>query len=37
VLVKFINIGLMPLLAALVAVGLAIVWRQRRIRRALEG
>lgn len=36
-LVKFINIGLMPLLAALVAVGLAIVWRQRRIRRALEG
>lgn len=37
VLVKFINIGLMPLLAALVAVGLAIAWRQRRIRRALEG
>ncbi|WP_290810029.1 GldG family protein [Ferrovibrio sp.] len=36
-LVKFINIGLMPLLAALVAVGLAIAWRQRRIRRALEG
>ncbi|WP_300303613.1 Gldg family protein [Ferrovibrio sp.] len=36
-LVKFINIGLMPLLAALVAVGLAIVWRRRRIRRALEG
>lgn len=36
-LVKFINIGLMPLLAALVAVGLAVVWRQRRIRRALEG
>lgn len=37
VLVKFINIGLMPLLAALVAVGLAIAWRRRRIRRALEG
>ncbi|WP_341894526.1 Gldg family protein [Ferrovibrio terrae] len=37
VLVKFINIGLMPLLAALVAVGLAIVWRRRRIRRAMEG
>ncbi|MFN4276521.1 MAG: Gldg family protein [Ferrovibrio sp.] len=36
-LVKFINIGLMPLLAALVAVGLAIAWRRRRIRRALEG
>ena len=36
-LVKFINIGLMPLLAALVAVGLAIVWRRRRIRRAIEG
>ncbi|MCW0236244.1 MAG: Gldg family protein [Ferrovibrio sp.] len=35
--VKFINIGLMPLLAALVAVGLAIVWRRRRIRRAIEG
>jgi ABC-type uncharacterized transport system involved in gliding motility auxiliary subunit len=35
-LVKFINIGLMPLLAALVAVGLAIVWRRRRIRRAVE-
>ncbi|WP_341909900.1 Gldg family protein [Ferrovibrio terrae] len=37
VFVKFINIGLMPLLAALVAVGLAIVWRRRRIRRAMEG
>lgn len=37
VLVKFINIGLMPLVAAIVAIGLAIVWRQRRIRRALEG
>lgn len=37
VLVKFINIGLMPLVAALVAIGLAIVWRRRRIRRALEG
>lgn len=36
VLVKFINIGLMPLLAALVAAGLAIVWRRRRIRRAVE-
>lgn len=35
--IKFINIGLMPLLAALVAVGLAIVWRRRRIRRAIEG
>jgi len=36
-LVKFINIGLMPLVAAIVAIGLAIVWRRRRIRRALEG
>lgn len=36
-LIKFINIGLMPLLAALVAVGLGIFWRRRRMRRALEG
>ncbi len=36
-LIKFINIGLMPLLAALVAVGLGIAWRRRRIRRALQG
>lgn len=36
-LVKFINIGLMPLLAALVAVGLGIAWRRRRVRRAVTG
>lgn len=35
--VKFINIGLMPLLAALVAVGLGIAWRRRRVRRAVPG
>ncbi|HLT76856.1 MAG TPA: Gldg family protein [Ferrovibrio sp.] len=34
-LVKFINIGLMPLLAALVAVALGIAWRRRRVRRAV--
>lgn len=36
-LIKFINIGLVPLLAALVAVALSIVWRRRRVRRAVEG
>ncbi|WP_298721873.1 Gldg family protein [uncultured Ferrovibrio sp.] len=35
-LVKFINIGLMPLLAALVAIGLSIAWRRRRARRVAE-
>lgn len=36
-LVKFVNIGLVPLLAALVALGLGLAWRRRRVRRALEG
>jgi len=36
-MIKFINIGLMPLLAAVVAVGMGIFWRRRRQRRALEG
>ena len=35
--VKFINIGLMPLLAALVAIGLGIAWRRRRVARRVEG
>jgi len=35
--VKFINIGLMPLLAALVAIGLGIAWRRRRVVRRVEG
>ncbi|HEX6958917.1 MAG TPA: Gldg family protein [Ferrovibrio sp.] len=34
--IKFINIGLMPLLAALVAVGLGIAWRRRRARRVAD-
>lgn len=36
-LVKFINIGLIPLLAAVVAVGLGIALRRRRARRVAEG
>jgi len=35
--VKFINIGLVPLLAALVAIGLGIAWRRRRFVRSVEG
>ncbi|MBX3453329.1 Gldg family protein [Ferrovibrio sp.] len=35
--VKFINIGLMPLLAALVAIGLSVAWRRRRVARRVEG
>ncbi len=35
--VKFINIGLMPLLAALAAIGLGIAWRRRRVVRRVEG
>lgn len=35
-LIKFINIGLMPLLAAIVAIGLSIAWRRRRARRVAE-
>jgi len=35
--VKFINIGLMPLLAALVAIGLGMAWRRRRVVRRVEG
>ncbi len=35
--VKFINIGLVPLLAALVAIGLGVAWRRRRFTRQVEG
>ncbi|WP_428245611.1 Gldg family protein [Ferrovibrio sp.] len=35
--VKFINIGLVPLLAALVAIGLGVAWRRRRFVRSVEG
>lgn len=35
--IKFINIGLMPLLAAVVAIMLGVAWRRRRVARRLEG
>ncbi len=35
--IKFINIGLVPLLAAVVAIGLSLAWRRRRVTRRVEG